>query len=186
MARIPLPLPEEMTAEQRRVYDAVLAGPRGRFVGPLRAAIHRPELADKWQQLGELLRFRTSLAPRLSELAILVTARHWDSQFEWHAHEPQAAKAGLAGAIVEAVRTGRRPASLAPDEEAIYDYCTQLLESHAVAEEAYRRAHERFGTVGVVELTALVGYYSMVAMTLNAHEIPLPEGGKPPLPPRPD
>ena len=184
MPRIPLPGPEEMTPEQRRVYDAVIAGPRGHFVGPLRAVIHRPELAERWQLLGEILRFRTGFAPRLSELAILIAGRHWDSQFEWYAHEPIALRAGLSPVIVEAIRNARRPASMQADEEAVYDYCAELLERHVVPENIYRRAHELFGTVGVVELTALVGYYSMVAMTLNAHELPLPEGARPPLPPR--
>ena len=95
MARIPLPTPETMTPEQRRVYDAVVSGPRGALRGPLLRALHRPELADKWQQLGELLRYRTSLPPRLSELAILVTARHCNCELEWHIHEEMALKAGL-------------------------------------------------------------------------------------------
>ncbi len=88
MPRIPLPRPEAMSPAQRRVYDEVIAGPRGSFVGPLRAVIHWPELADHWQKLGALVRFRTDFPPRLSELAILATARAWDAQFEWHAHEP--------------------------------------------------------------------------------------------------
>ena len=183
MPRIPLPeSPEEMTPEQRRVYDAVVAGPRGKFVGPLRAAIHRPELAEKWQQLGELLRFRTSLTPRLSELAILITGRYWDSQFEWHAHAPIALKAGVSKEVVRALRVGKRPEQLDAREAAVYEYCTEVLHKHFVSEATYARALELFGAVGVVELTALVGYYSMVAMTLNAHEVPLPEGAEPPLP----
>src|SRR5436190_14744346 len=97
VARIPLPSPETMTPEQRRVYDAIVSGPRKTLVGPLRAALHIPELADKWQQFGELLRYRTSLAPRLSELAILVTAKHCHCQLEWLIHEQMARKAGLEG-----------------------------------------------------------------------------------------
>ena len=86
MPRIPLPTPDVMTPEQRKVYDSIVKGPRGTLVGPLRAALHRPELADKWQQFGELLRYRTSLPPEISEIAILVTARRWLSQVEWHMH----------------------------------------------------------------------------------------------------
>lgn len=184
MPRIPLPSVAELTPEQRRVYDAVVAGPRGVLRGPLRAAIHNPELADKWQQLGELLRYRTSLPPRLSELAILVTARHYDCQFEWYAHEPPALEGGLAPAVIDAIRHGRRPALDKPDEVAIYDYAIELHEQHFVGEATYKRALDLFGVVGVVELTALLGYYSMVAMTLNAHELPLPPDIPPPLPPR--
>ena len=184
MARIPLPAPESMTPAQRRVYDEVIAGPRGSFVGPLRALIHWPELADHWQKLGALLRFGTEFPPRLSELAILVTARAWDAQFEWYAHEPIARKAGIAEEVIAAIREGRRPVLSDPGEQAVYDYAAELQETHTVSQQTYARAHERFGTLGVVQLTALVGYYSMVAMTLNTHAIPLPEGAVPPLPPR--
>ncbi|MEK6243576.1 MAG: carboxymuconolactone decarboxylase family protein [Pseudomonadota bacterium] len=184
MARIPLFPLDSMTAEQRRVYDAVVSGPRGVVVGPLRAALHRPELADKWQQFGEILRYRTSLPPRLSELAILVTARHWTSQLEWQQHAPAALKGGLSAAVIEAIRHGQRPPFTTEDEQAIYDFCREMHENKAVSDKSYRRAHELIGTLGVVELTALMGYYTMVAMTLIAHEIPLPEGAAPALPPR--
>lgn len=184
MARIPLfPLPE-MTPEQQRVYDAIVQGPRGRIQGPLRAALHRPELADKWQQLGELLRYRTSLPSRLSELAILVTARHWDSQFEWYAHAPIAARAGLDAAVIEAIRDGKRPSLADQTERCVHDFSREMLANHTVADGTYQSTLEALGTVGVVELTALVGYYSMVALTLNVHEISLPEGVAPPLPAR--
>jgi 4-carboxymuconolactone decarboxylase len=184
VSRIPLFPKDDMTPEQRRVYDAVVSGPRGKVEGPLRAALHRPELADKWQQFGAALRYGTTLAPRLSELAILITARAWDSQFEWYAHEPHALRAGLAAEVIAALRADERPAFANPDEEAIYDYVTELQRDRAVSDATYRRVLEVFDVVGVVELTALTGYYSMVAMTLNAHEIPLPPGTPPPLPPR--
>ena len=176
MARIPLPTPETLTPEQRRVYDAVVAGPRGALRGPLRAALHRPELADKWQQLGELLRYRTSLPPHLSELAILVTARHCDCQLEWLIHAEMARKAGLAESIIEAIRTRRPIDTLDQAERDVFAYAEELNRANTVSDAIHRQVRERFGTVGVVELTALIGYYTMVAMTLNAHEIPLPDG----------
>lgn len=183
MARIPLFPLDEMTDAQRQVYDAVVSGPRGKVVGPLRAALHRPELADKWQQLGEILRYRTSLPPRLSELAILVTARHWNSQLEWQQHQPAALKGGLAPAVTDAIRDGQRPSFRNGDEEAVYDYCIELHRDRKVSEPSYRRTLNLIGVLGIVELTALVGYYTMVAMTLIAHDIPLPEGSTPALPP---
>jgi 4-carboxymuconolactone decarboxylase len=183
LPRIPLPTPETMTPEQRRVYDAVVSGPRGKLQGPLRAALHRPELADKWQQFGEVLRYRTSLPPRLSELAILVTARHCNCDLEWHIHEQMARQAGLAGSIIDDIRDAKRPASADGETLLTFDYAAELNRSKTVAEETYRRALERFGVVGVVELTALIGYYTMVAMTLNAHEIPLPDGAQAPFAP---
>ena len=183
MARIPLFPLDDMSAEQRRVYDTVVSGPRGVVVGPLRAALHRPELAEKWQQFGEILRYRTSLAPRLSELAILITARHWTSQLEWQQHAPAALKGGLSPAVIESIRNGKRPGFGAVDEQAVYDFCREMHEQKSVGNDTYARAHELLGTLGVVELTALVGYYTMVAMTLLAHEIPLPARSAPALPP---
>jgi len=184
MARIPLFPLDAMTPEQRKVYDAVVSGPRGVVVGPLRAALHRPELADKWQQFGEILRYRTGLPPRLSELAIIVTARHWTSQLEWQQHAPAALKGGLAPEIVDAIREDRRPAFSRDDEEAVFDFAFEIQKAKSVTEKTYQRALGLVGVQGVVELTALIGYYTMVAMTLIAHEIPLPEGSKPELPPR--
>ena len=181
MARIPLPSPETLTAEQKRVYEAIVAGPRGALRGPLRAALHNPELADKWQQLGELLRYRTSLPPQLSELAILVTARHCNCQVEWFIHAEMARKAGLADSIIENIRTGRPINVSDPAALDIYLFASELNRSHNVSDDIHRRIRERFGVTGVVELTALIGYYTMVAMTLNAHEIPLPDGATPPL-----
>jgi 4-carboxymuconolactone decarboxylase len=183
MSRIPLPSPESLTPEQRRVYDAIASGPRGGVRGPFKALLHVPELTDKVQALGEYLRYRTSLEPRLSELAILVTARHWDCQYEWLAHEPFALKGGLAKEVVEAIRVDRRPTFAKPDEAAIYDYAHELHTKHAVSADTYKRALDLFSAKGVVELTGLLGYYTMIAMTLNAHEIPLAEGTAPPLPP---
>ncbi|HEX9464314.1 MAG TPA: carboxymuconolactone decarboxylase family protein [Alphaproteobacteria bacterium] len=181
MPRISLAAPENLNAEQRRVYDAIASGPRAGVRGPFLALLHQPALADKWQQLGEVLRYRTSLTPRLSELAILVTARHMDCQYEWVAHEKHATAGGLSTDVIAAIKAGRRP-KLAADEQAVYDYAIELHERHVVSPETYDRARTAFGPVGVVELTALLGYYTMVAMTLNAHEI-LPEG-PPPLPKR--
>lgn len=173
-----------MTPAQRRIYDEVVAGPRGKLIGPLRAVIHWPELADHWQKLGALLRFKTDFPARLSELAILVTARAWDAQLEWHAHAPIAREAGLGEATIAAIREGRCPKLDDPDEQAVYDFAAEMQATHTVSEAAYARVRERFGTLGVVQLTALLGYYTMVAMTLNAHDIPLPDGAVPPLRPR--
>ena len=181
MTRIPVLTPDLMTPEQRRIHDAVVSGPRGMLVGPLRAAIHRPELADKWQQFGELLRYRTSLPMRLSELAILVTARHWDSQVEWYLHEREAIKAGLERSIIDPVSLSQRPAGMDEETTAVHDFACELLRDRFVSEPTYQLVLARWDVVGVVELTAIIGYYSMVAMTLNAHELPLPDGVAPPL-----
>ncbi len=182
MPRIPLFPLDVMTDEQRSVLHEIVSGPRGTIKGPLRAVLHRAELADRWQRLGEILRYRTSLPARLSELAILVTARAMNAQFEWFAHEPPAREAGIAESVIAALRVGEVPIGLAEDEAALHQYCVELHRDHSVSDASYARALEHFGTLGVVELTALVGYYTMVAMTLNAHQIPLPDGVEPPLP----
>jgi 4-carboxymuconolactone decarboxylase len=181
MSRIPFPTPETMSEAQKRVYERIVSGPRGRLVGPLRAALHNPELAERWQAFGALLRYGTSLPPRVSELAIVVTARRWNSQIEWHIHAQAAADAGIAPAVLEAIRARRTPAFETVADEIVYEYARQLQETGQVAPALYARAVEHWDVVGVVELTAVIGYYTLVSMTLNAHEIPLPDDAPAPL-----
>ena len=181
MPRIPLPSPSEMTPEQRAVHDEVVAGPRGRLIGPLRAVIHSPDLAGRWSRFGEFLRYSTCLPPRLSELAIIATGRHWNSQLEFYIHAEAARKAGLDPAVIEAIRVAGEPTFLDRAEADIYEFARQMLQAGTVSEPAYEAVERRWGARGVVELTALIGYYTMVSMTLNAHEIPLPAGAEPPL-----
>lgn len=176
MPRITLPAMDTMTAEQRRVHDKIVAGRRGKVQGPLRAALHNPELADRWQALGELLRYNTSLPPRLSELAILATGRACNSPFEWYAHRLEAEKAGIEPPLIEALLAQVWPEGLSADDAAVLRFTLELNRFNSVSAATYAEVLARFGERTVVELTALVGYYTMVAMTLNAHEIPLPEG----------
>lgn len=183
MARIPLPSPQEMSPEQRAVHDAVVAGPRGTMIGPLRAAIHSPELAARWSALGEFLRFRTCLPKRLNELAIIVTGRRWTSQIEWWVHARAGLEAGLPAEAIEAIRLGQAPAFALAEEREVYEFARQLQETGTVSPEDYQAVAERWGPRGVVELAAVIGYYTMVSMTLNVHEIPLPDGVEPPLRP---
>ena len=181
MDRIPLVEPATLTPEQRRVYDGIVSGPRGALAGPLRAALHNPDLAERWSKLGEKLRYGTSLPKRASELAILVTGRRWNSQVEYFVHAKAARAAGLPDTVIEAIRHAQPPTFDDPDDAAVYEYARQLQENGQVADAVYARVRERWGTVGVVELTALIGYYTMVSMTLNAHDIPLPDGEPPAL-----
>lgn len=174
-SRIPLPGPEDMNDAQKAVYEKIISGPRGTLVGPLRAALHNPSLADRWQALGQVLRFETCLPARLNELAILVTARHWNSELEWTIHAGAARKAGLQEDIIEAIRQCDIPNFTSRDDRDVYEYSRELLENGKVGSDAYQALLDRWGALGAVELTALVGYYSMVAMTLNAHGIPLPD-----------
>lgn len=176
MPRIPLPAPEGMSPAQRAVHDRIVSGPRGKIQGPLRAALHNPELADRWQALGALLRYDTSLTPRQSELAILVTGRACSSPFEWYAHRLESERIGLETPVIEALLAREIPTGLVEAEAVVVAFAAELNAYRSVSDAVYARALALLGTVAVVELTALVGYYTMVAMTLNAHEIPLPEG----------
>lgn len=181
MSRIPFPTVETMNEAQRAVYDEIVNGPRGRLVGPLRAVLHNPDLAQRWQKLGELLRFGTSLPPRLNELAILVTARYWNSQIEWYIHEQAALSAGLPKSIADEIKNCEAPGFTDWQDAAVYEFARQLLAHGTVEPSVYDRIRDAFDVTGVVELTAVVGYYTMVSMTLNAHEIPLPDDAPNPL-----
>lgn len=181
MSRIPLFEPEGMTEQQAKVYAEVVGGPRGRLVGPLRAAMHNPVLADRWQKFGEVLRFNTSLPKKLTELAILVTARRWNSQLEWHIHAQDGLNAGLSAEVIEALRSGASPAFDDPQEADVYEFACELQLTGNVAQPLYERLHDRWGTVAMVDLTSVIGYYTLVAMTLNVHAIPLPDGAQNPL-----
>ncbi len=176
MPRITLPSPDTLDADQRRVYDKIVSGPRGKIQGPLRAALHNAELADRWQALGELLRYRTTLTPRQSELAILVTGRACRSPFEWYAHRLEAERIGLEPQVIEAILADAVPVGLAAQEAVVVQVAIELNRCNSVTDVTYATALACLGERKMVELTALVGYYTMVAMTLNAHEIPLPEG----------
>ncbi|MFZ9297802.1 MAG: carboxymuconolactone decarboxylase family protein [Hylemonella sp.] len=171
-----------MSAEQRAVHDRIVNGPRGKIQGPLRAALHNAELADKWSALGALLRYRTTLAPRQSEIAILVTGRACRSPFEWYAHRIEAEKVGIEAPIIEALLQQREPPGLTPVEHALWRYAVELNSNRSVSDATYSAALDQLGERAIVELTALIGYYTMVAMTLNCHEIPLPEGVAPAFP----
>ncbi|MBR0784757.1 carboxymuconolactone decarboxylase family protein [Bradyrhizobium iriomotense] len=175
-ARIPLLSAEEMSPAQRQIYDQVVSGPRGQMIGPLRAAIHSPELAALWSKFGEFLRYRTCLPPRLNELAILVTARRWTSQVEWWVHARACATAGMPETVVEAIGAKRTPVFSEAADLEVYEFARTLQQSGQVDEEIYNAIQRRWKTRGVVELTAVIGYYTMVAITLNAHRLPLPEG----------
>lgn len=193
--RFPILPPEQMTPEQTRLIQALLAGPRGggdaspeamnRVVqrGPFNAWLRSPDLGDRLQKVGEYIRFNTSIPPRLNEFAILITARHWTAQYEWYAHLPLALKAGLDPKIAADLALNQRPANMKDDEAAVYAFCTQLHRNRKVSDAAYKRATALFGEKGVMDLIGLSGYYTAVSMTLNVAEAPLPAGEKNPLKP---
>ena len=183
MSRLDVVEPDKMTTEQHRVYTDIVSGPRaaihGRSIGlsgPFNAWIRSPELADHAQQLGAFLRFRSQLPARLAELAIIVVGRHMSAAFEFAAHAPLAIKAGLSEQIVEAIRTQQPPHVGAPDEAVVYAFAVALMRAHQVDDATYAQALALLGEAGVVELVAIVGYYSLVSLTLNTFRVPLRAG----------
>jgi 4-carboxymuconolactone decarboxylase len=183
MARLHLPSVDEMSAEQRDVYDEVVNGVRGRLVGPLRAVLHSPDLARRWSRLGEYVRFSTCLSRKLNELAIIVTARRWNSQLEFLIHAEAAKDAGLDPSCIEAVRLGEAPTFADEAEAEVYEFTRLMQQTGNVHDKVHAAITARWGERGVVELTTVIGYYTMVSMTLNAHGIPIPADAKPPLSP---
>jgi 4-carboxymuconolactone decarboxylase len=170
---------EEMSGEQRRVAESILAGPRKALRGPFSALLYSPGMGDRAQKLGEEVRFRNSLPAPLKELAILTVARHWTAQYEWYAHRRLALEAGLDAAIIDAIAQGKCPAKLSPDEAAIYAFASELLAAKEVSDATFAGVQQRFGEQGVVDLICTMGYYSLVSMTLNVNRYPLPDGAEP-------
>ena len=172
---------EQMTPEQKQMTDHILNSERKSMSGPFNALLRSPEMGDLVQQLGAYIRFRTSLPHRVNEMAIIMTARLWTAQYEWYAHKTLALEAGLNPAIVDAIAEGRKPASMQPDEEAVYNFCTELLNTKHVTDQTFQAAVKAFGERGVVDLIAATGYYQLVSAMLNVDRYPLPAGAKPEL-----
>lgn len=183
MTRFPAIAPENMTEAQKTVAAEIAAGPRGEVRGPFVALLHNPVLAGRLQALGEYLRFNTKLDRQLTEIAVLVTARHWTCQYEWFAHERIARAAGLKPAIIDAIAAGHRPEGMSTDEALVHDVCLQALEKGSPEDALYEAAVARFGRDGILDLLALPGYYSLLAMVLNTARPVLPNGVADPLQP---
>ena len=175
---------DEMTPPQRTMIEHLLAGPRGGSTeGPFNVQLRSPEMGDLGQQFGAATRFATTVPQRLYELAIIITARHWTAQFEWTAHHRSALQAGLNPAIADAIAVGRRPAAMQPDEEAVYNFATELLQTKQVSDRTFDAAKRLLGERGVVDLISVMGWYGTVSMYLNVDRYPLPDGAQPELKP---
>ena len=167
---------QTMTPPQKKMFENLISGERRGASGPFNVLLRSPEMGDLAQQFGASMRFHSSIAPRLNELAIIITARHWTSQYEWYAHRRAAQTAGLNQSIIDAIAAGRRPAAMAPDEEAVYNFCTELLTATQVSDATFAAARDRFGERGIVDLIGVTGYYQLVSMLLNVDRYPLPDG----------
>ena len=172
----------QMDPAQKRVHDQIVSGKRGRFGGPFELLIRAPGVCEHAAPLGEYLRWGTSLPDRLSELAIITTARFWRAQYEWYAHAPLAEQAGVPAAAIEAIRTGGRPLFVAGDETLVHRVCSEIFRTQRLSDESFKEATAAFGERGVVEIISIIGYYTLIGNTLNVFQVPLPEGETPPFP----
>ena len=190
--RFPVLKPDQLDAAQQKTLAAILSGPRAGSSdpsavnkvltgGPFNAWLRSPDLGDRLQKVGEYIRYNSSIPLRLNELAILVTARFWTSQFEWYAHHAMAMNAGLDPKIAEELAQGLRPTGMKEEEAAVYDFCTQLHRDKNVDDATYARVVALFGEQGAMDLIGASGYYTVVSMTLNVARVPLPPGVPLPL-----
>lgn len=179
---------DEMTAPQRALSDSILNGPRRALADPNLPApksvgspfnvwLRSPELGDRLQKIGEHIRFKSTLGPRLNEFAILITARYWGAQYEWFAHHRLAMQAGLNPSIAQDVAEGRVPTGMKEDEAIVYRFTRELHLKHFVSDETFKLARDKLGEQGVVDLIGVNGYYVLVSMTLNVDRTPIPGGG---------
>lgn len=178
MPNIPI---DKMTPAQRKAADEFLEGRGKAVMGPFIPLLRSPEVLVRAKAMGDYLRFKSALPPKLRELAILITARDWSQQFEWTHHAQMAVEAGLNSEVVKAISDGRRPLSLTESEEVIYDFCTELLHNHCVSDATYAKAIGSFGDQGTIDLVSLTGYYTLVSMILNVNRTPPPTGAPLPL-----
>jgi 4-carboxymuconolactone decarboxylase len=179
------PVPENQWTEDQRKAATRFAELRGRPVfGPFAVMLRSPEAMLRAAVMGDYMRYHTSLPPRLNEFIILITARHWTQQFEWHVHQPAALKAGLGHDIVNAIAAGRRPLGMTDEEKIVHDFTNELLRSQNVSDPVYAAAVSRFGEQGVVDMVGVAGYYTFLSMVLNTARTPVPaDSTVPPLVP---
>lgn len=174
---------DEMTAAQKTMVEHLIAGPRGGVNGPFNVLLRSPEIGDLGQEFGGAARFKSSLPQRLYELAILVTARYWTAQYEWQAHHRSALQAGLSASICDAIAQGRRPTGMRSDEETVYNFVSELLNTKQVSDATFNAAKTAFGERGVVDMIAVTGWYNIVSMMLNVDQYPVLDGTQPELKP---
>ena len=172
---------DEMTPAQKTMMEHLVSGERRGAGGPFNVLLRSPEMGDLAQQFGAAMRFHSTLPKKLNEMAIIMTARYWTAQYEWNAHRTAAAQAGLNESIIQAIATGKRPASMDADETVVYNFATELLNTKQVSDAGFKAAVGKFGERGVVDLIGVMGYYQLVSMLLNVDRYPLPAGVKPEL-----
>ena len=180
------PIPENQQSEAQKKAVAEFAAARKTGIsGPFVPMLRSPEVMNRARAMGDYLRFNSVLPPRLSEFAILITARHWTQNYEWDAHNQLALQGGLSADIIKAIAEGRRPDKMAADEDVLYTFCDELHRNQSISDATYARAVSTFGEQGVVDIVGISGYYTLLAMVLNTARTPVPAGHTPALAPFP-
>jgi 4-carboxymuconolactone decarboxylase len=174
--RMPEIQADKMTEEQKKAAAEFAAGRGVAVFGPFVPLLRSPEVMLRAKAMGDYLRYKSVLPPRLNEFAILITARQWTQGYEWAIHHPIALKAGLKPEIAQAVAEGRRPQNMPEEEEIVYEFCTELHRNQSVTDATYARALSKFGEQGIIDMTGVNGYYTFLAMVLNTARTPLPKG----------
>ena len=174
--RLPTIPPAQYTPEQQQAASDFETARHGKVFGPFEPLMHSPDVMTLSRSMGDYLRFKSAIGTTLSELVILVVAREWTQDFEWWYHYPIALKAGIPKEVADAIADGRCPAGMSADEEMIYDYTAELLKNKRVSDATFNRVSARFGDKGVVDLTGVAGYYTLLAMQLNAAQYKIPDG----------
>jgi 4-carboxymuconolactone decarboxylase len=183
--RLP-PIPEsQQTDAQKKAIAEFTAARKTGISGPFVPLLRSPEVMNRARAMGDYLRFNSVLPPRLSEFAILITARYWTQNYEWDAHNQLALQGGLSADIIKAIADGRRPDKMAADEEALYTFCDELHRNQSISDATYARAVSTFGEQGVIDIVGISGYYTLLAMVLNTARTPVPPGHTPALAPFP-
>ncbi len=165
--RLPTIPPASYSAEQKQAAADFEAARKTPVFGPFEPLMHSPQVMSQARAMGDYLRYKSAIGSTLSELAILVTAREWSQDYEWTVHYPIALKAGIKADIADAVADSRRPVGMSDDEEIVYEFTTELLRTKRVSDRTFARADKRFGKQGIVDLTGIAGYYTLLAMQLN-------------------
>ena len=173
---------DQLSSEQKTMVNDLLAGSRTSLGGPFNVLLRSPDMGNLAQKLGEYVRFRSSVPRRLNEMAILLTAKWWSSQYEWYAHKTAALDAGLNASVIDDIQAGRRPGGMQSDEALVYDFSTELRDRRRVSDTTFARGVKLLGERGVVDLVAVMGYYDLVSMALNVDRYPLPGGATSPFP----
>ncbi len=179
--RLPTIAPENYTPEQKQAADEFMAARKRAVFGPFEPLMYSPEVMTQARSMGDYLRYHSAIGNTLSEFVILISAREWTQDYEWYVHAPIALAAGISADKIAAIKEGRRPEKMSNDEEMVYNFSTELHHNKSVSDVSFKRVEQRFGKKGVVDLTGINAYYTLLAMQMNVAQYQAP-GNVPLLP----